>query len=395
MALPVPGTWKTDHTLFGTIPFHSMLTSFPILRLGLITVLCGCASPGDPAGKIFPQPVIEWNPRVYRCHQTAAPISIDGVISPQEWDDAAWTEPFIDIRGPAYPSPTYRTQVKMLWDDEFLYIAACIEEPHVWGILTERDSIIYHDNDFEVFIDPDGDTHHYGEIEMNALGTIWDLLLIRPYRDGGPAVNAWDIAGLKSAVSIEGTLNDPSDRDRGWTVEMALPWLGLREIAGKECPPEFGDQWRINFSRVQWTHEVVKGQYVKKIDSETGKAFEEENWVWSPQGLIRMHYPEMWGIVEFSREADSSRDEGVRIREIDRARWALRQVYYRQREWRKQRGRFCPGWDLLGVDESLAGGWSWPPEMRASPDRFEAVIHSTDGEYLAITEDGRIRRERK
>ena len=56
----------------------------------------------------------------------------------------------------------------MLWDDQFFYVGAELEEPHVWATLTERDSVIFHDNDFEVFIDPDGDTHLYYELEMNA-----------------------------------------------------------------------------------------------------------------------------------------------------------------------------------------------------------------------------------
>jgi hypothetical protein len=75
--------------------------------------------------------------------------------------------------------------MKMVWDDEYLYVAAEMEEPDIWATLTERDSVIFHDNDFEVFIDPDGDTHAYYELEVNALATAWDLMLLKPYRDGG------------------------------------------------------------------------------------------------------------------------------------------------------------------------------------------------------------------
>ena len=84
-------------------------------------------------------------------------------------------------------------------------VAAEMDEPDVWGVLTERDSVIFHDNDFEIFIDPDGDTHAYYELEVNALGTPWDLMLITPYRDGGPAIHAWDIAGLQVGVRVRGT----------------------------------------------------------------------------------------------------------------------------------------------------------------------------------------------
>ncbi len=96
--------------------------------------------------------------------------------------------------------------MKMLWDDEFLYIAADLLEPDIWGTLTTRDAVIFQDNDFEVFIDPDGDTHDYFELEVNALKTAWDLLLPQPYRDGGSAIDGWDIAGLEVGVDIRGTL---------------------------------------------------------------------------------------------------------------------------------------------------------------------------------------------
>ena len=75
----------------------------------------------------------------------------------------------------------------MVWDDKYLYFAAEIEEPHVWGTLTQHDSVIFRDNDFEVFIDPNGDTHEYYEFEMNALNTGWDLFLaqaVQLWRDG-------------------------------------------------------------------------------------------------------------------------------------------------------------------------------------------------------------------
>ena len=147
----------------------------------------------------------------------------------------------------------------MLWDDEFLYFGADLEEPHLWGTLEERDAVIFQDNDFEVFIDPDGDTHAYFEIEINALNTVWDLLLIQPYRDGGPAVHAWDIAGLRTAVDLRGTINRPDDRDEGWSIEMAIPWKMLAEAAPRRARPRAGDQWRINFSRVQWQLDVSRG----------------------------------------------------------------------------------------------------------------------------------------
>ena len=210
-----------------------------------------------------PQPAIDWLPEVYGAPLTSGGPTIDGSLDDPAWESAPWTSDFADIRGHDSPSPRHRTRARMMWDDEYLYLAAEMEEPHVWGTLTERDAVIYHDNDFEVFIDPDADTHQYYELEINALGTVWDLMLLKPYRDGGPAIDAWDISGLRTGVAVDGTLNDPRDEDRGWSVEIAIPWDVLQEAAGRPVPPQAGDRWRVNFSRVQWRAIVEEGRYAK------------------------------------------------------------------------------------------------------------------------------------
>ncbi len=240
------------------------------------------------------------SPLTYTVVPASTPPAIDGRLDDAAWSAAPWTADFVDIEGPSRPAPTYRTRVKMLWDSVYLYVAAELEEPHVWATLTERDAVIFHDNDFEVFIDPDGDTYEYYELEINALGTVWDLFLTRPYREGGRAIDAWDIRGLVHGVHVDGTLNDPSDRDRGWSVELALPWSVLEEAASHRGPPHPGETWRINFSRVEWDTHVEEGRYVKELDPETGRPLPEHNWVWTPQWEINMHAPEHWGRVTFA-----------------------------------------------------------------------------------------------
>ena len=113
----------------------------------------------------------------------------------------------------------------MLWDADYFYVGAELREPHVWGTLTAHDSVIFHDPDFEVFIDPNGDNHEYYEFEINALGTSWDLFLPKPYKDDGKPMNAWEIPGLKSAVFVDGTAERSaryrSRLERGDRVSMA------------------------------------------------------------------------------------------------------------------------------------------------------------------------------
>src|ERR1017187_583847 len=113
--------------------------------------------------------------RSYLCHKTNSPIVLDGHLDKAPWKEAKWTEEFVDIEGDIRPKPRFRTRAKMLWNDEYLFIGAELEEPHVWANQTMHDSVIFQDNDFEVFIDPNGDNHLYGEFEMNALNTTWDL----------------------------------------------------------------------------------------------------------------------------------------------------------------------------------------------------------------------------
>jgi len=189
----------------------------------------------------------------------------------------------------------------MLWDDHALYIGAEMEEPHVCGALTKRDSVIFHDNDFEVFLDPDGDHANYLELEVNALGTPWDLRLAYPYRANGSEL-AYTIEGLKVGVHIRGSLNDPSDEDQGWSVVLVWPWEDLRAWCKGSCPPKVGEVWKINFSRVEWRYEVVEGRYVKKPGP-------EDNWVWSPQGVVDMHRPWMWGRLQFADGPTPLRDD--------------------------------------------------------------------------------------
>ncbi len=253
----------------------------PFALLSLALILPGAITLGAQA------------PNRYTCARAAKPVQIDGRLDDAAWEAAPWTADFLDIEGAAKPRPRFRTRAKMLWDDEYLYIGAELEEPHVWATLTKHDSVIFRDNDFEVFLNPSGDGRNYFEFEINALNTSWDLFLAKPYREGGKADDSWEIPGLKTAVAVRGTVNNPRDRDQGWTVEIAIPWgaFGSRAPVKRPAP---GETWRMNFSRVEWQIDTSDGTYRKVPETK------EDNWVWSPQGLINMHVPDRWGFVTFA-----------------------------------------------------------------------------------------------
>ena len=256
--------------------------------------------------------------------------------------------------------------------------------------MTKHDSVIFHDNDFEVFIDPDGDNHEYYEIEINALNTEWDLLLEKPYRDGGPAVDAWEIPGLKTATHVNGKINDAEGLDESWTVELAFPWKVLGERAHRPAPPGDGDQWRVNFSRVEWEHRVV-GKGYQKVPNKP-----EANWVWSPQGAIDMHRPERWGYVQFSKEAPGPAD--FRPDPSRPARDRLMAIYWAQKAYKDKHKAWADSLEALGLADQPPSPKLGPVRIHATPAGFEAEASLTPGpgelaQTWVIRQDSRISRK--
>lgn len=213
------------------------------------------------------------------------------------------------------------TTAAALWDDQALYVAFWVEEPFPTARLTERDALIFQENDVEVFIDT-GDAYY--EFEMNARNTVYEVLFVWQdalhlvesaqfdlrqaiafggnfdrteahfWRGTHPrglrwAFTGYDLPGLHSATHIDGVLNDPSSVSRGWTAEIAFPWAGMRRWAGdKMIPPRDGDEWRIFFGRFQKLH----------LGNQTHSAA----WSWDVIGSTDNHLPERFTAVQFSGE---------------------------------------------------------------------------------------------
>ncbi|MEM7475377.1 MAG: carbohydrate-binding family 9-like protein [Planctomycetota bacterium] len=250
-------------------------------------------------------------------------IVVDGRIDEKSWEQIPWSVPFVDLIS---GKPTiHDTTVKVAWDNQHLYLAYLIEEPFVRAKFTERDSPIYQDNDVEFFIA--GEDGYY-EFEINAHGTIYEGLFVwqsnyassgiskipeldktldstRSQRFNGVgyknhprglrwAFLDWDFPGLQSAVHIDGTLNNDEDRDRGWTVELALPWQSLQVLnmsKPRSLPPNAGDIWRMDFSRFN--------QYKEAPQAEAEKSTDSGGWALSYHGVWDSHIPECFPIVTF------------------------------------------------------------------------------------------------
>ncbi len=263
-------------------------------------------------------------PAHYVCRRAPGRLPLDGGLSDPAWRGVEQSPRFVDmVTGePGF----FDTRAAALWDDECLHVGFWCEEPFPEAHVTERDGIVFAENDVEVFIDG-GDGYY--ELELNAANTIYEVFFIwqDAYRRGGRfdipefdlvdrralsfagnedrqvptfwrgthprgprwAFLDWDLPGLKTAVSVDGTLNDRSVVSRGWTAHLALPWVGLAHLAnGRSLPPRDGDTWRMFFGRFE---RLMSG----------GREIEPHPaWCWNAHGVLDTHLPEKWTAVEFS-----------------------------------------------------------------------------------------------
>jgi len=325
-------------------------------------------------------------PNSYIAFQTSEEIIIDGEANDASWNKVDWSQSFIDIEG--VKKPTYNTQVKMLWDENYFYILAKMEEPHVWGNLNKKDTIIFYNNDFEVFIDPDGDTHNYYELEINALNTNWDLFISKPYREGNVVLNDWTVTGLKSAVKVDGTINNPNDTDKGWTLEMAIPWSVYKKSYFEKNVPE-DKFWRVNFSRVNWDFQITEGKYERK-KGEDGKLLHEYNWVWSPIGVINMHEPEKWGYVYFSSKKAGEKDNFT-IPQDEQIKWELYKLHRAQKTYYSTHKSYATTIDSLTNKAIIVAHKTLKPILENHSTGYNITVKSPFSQKtLIVKEDGKF-----
>ena len=364
----------------------TMLATMPLAAL-LLLACAGNNPTSGPEITYAPQPA--FNPPTYVCYKAPAPITIDGKLTAEEWDAVPWTSDFTDIEGEKRPAPHFRTRAKMAYDDKGMYFAALLEEPHVWATLTEHDAVIYYDNDFEIFLNPTNDTHNYLEYEVNALGTDWDLYLSRPYRDNPEVLNNWEFAGMRKAIHIDGTLNNPDDTDKSWSIEVFIPWSSIYQVQRGKEKPEAGEQLRVNFSRVEWTTEVKDGKYVK-IPMPGEDKIREYNWVWAPTGVINIHLPELWGYVQIADQVAGQGETPFVKRPEEETKWFLRNLYYRQNEYLAATGRYADNLQALRSEEVCPPAIAGQLKIYATPSMYEITLPAPDGTVWRIRQDGLV-----
>lgn len=182
----------------------------------------------------------------YQVPRLQGALKIDGVLDDEAWKRAPETPPFTRSFDGAAPHTACRA--RLLWDDQFLYASFDVQDEDVWGSHRKKDDPIYGEEVVELFIDADGDGRTYNELEISPHNVQFDAAF-EARRSDLPKAMAWE-SGMESAVKVQGTLDDGSDVDRGWTVEVKIPIANLYAVP--HVPPKPGDVWRFNLYRLDW-----------------------------------------------------------------------------------------------------------------------------------------------
>jgi streptogramin lyase len=227
----------------------------------------------------------------YTVNRADSKIRVDGKLDELAWRNAT---SFGNFKFPWWQAgKKEQTVARMLWDDRFLYVSYKCQDAHVSAEQTEHDSSVYLDDCVELFAAPN--PHRpldYFNIEMNVNRAILD----RHHPDGpGKKVPNWNSVGIKIATSVDGTLNDDSDTDRGWILEVAIPFANFAKVTGKPHPSD-GDVWHLNLNR---------------LGGKTNKQHSQ----WSPSKTKRpsFHVPASFGRVTFSSLTSSEQSTQAMI----------------------------------------------------------------------------------
>ncbi|KAL4221398.1 hypothetical protein ACF0H5_019656 [Mactra antiquata] len=232
-------------------------------------------------------------------HLNGKKINIDGKLNDQAWNEVPWSETFVDIRSAVYPKPYLETKFKMRWDDNLLYLGAYIEEENLWGTYVTHDSSIFRDNGFEMLVNVDGKMVNYKQIQINVLGTMMDQIIYKSVWDS-PNVKEnskiWNVNAVH-AIYHEGTVNQPNDKDRFWSVEIALPFTQLAYNSSRvKSIPDENEVWFTNFGRSEQKLINKNGKYQKVPKSVA------DWWSWQPCDVINLHLQDRWGLVQFKKD---------------------------------------------------------------------------------------------
>ncbi len=177
----------------------------------------------------------------YEVKRAATPIVIDGKPDDKAWAAAGKIE--LIFPWDAQTGAKQKTTARLLWDDQYLYVAYECEDADIVAFHTERDDPTYLDDAVEIFLNPmPSQTGIYYGLEMNARATLYDYTMYQSRY----LFKQFNLQGVKLATFIDGTLNLRGDQDKGWSLEVAIPWANFDALSKRPVP---GAVWSANVNR--------------------------------------------------------------------------------------------------------------------------------------------------
>jgi hypothetical protein len=201
-------------------------------------------------------------------------ITIDGKLTEPAWLLAPSTGPLVDVRtGEPNRSFPVNGDVRVLWNEEGLYVGFSVADTDMIGGFDKRDKDphLWTRDTVEMMVDPDGDGDNkdYYEIQINPQNLVFDSefdAYNQPKTEpNGPYGHQEWSSDLKSAVTLDGTVDQSDDEDRGYTIEAFIPWKSFSKA--EKLPPAAGSSWRVNFyamknnGGVSWSPILGQGNF--------------------------------------------------------------------------------------------------------------------------------------
>lgn len=215
---------------------------------------------------------------VVQAKKRTGAIKIDGKLDEPDWASAATMGPFIAYDGKQRLE--FPTTAKMIWDEQNLYLAFVAQDADAHTPYTKRDDPLYDSEAVELFVDADGDKDEYVELQAAPNDLHFDAAF-----KGGRRKNfdtSYDVK-YETKTIVDGTVNDPSDVDRGFVSEWRVPIAELRDVPR---PPQVGDEWKINLFRLE---RVRRG----------GRVVKHEASAWSSPLSGDFHNLDRFGTLKF------------------------------------------------------------------------------------------------
>ena len=228
-----------------------MALVLPVLMMSSCACMC-------PSGKAL-SPGTTTAPKImrsaYDCPFSETPLTVDGELNEPVWKKAKTIALVIPV---SFQEPISKTEARIVYDKDFLYVAFKAYDEDIWGMTTERDSATCNEDVLEVFFKTHPDKDPYFNFEINALGTVLDAYNVKRNAAGNyKRWSQWDCAGLKMVSKVKGTVNNWADRDEYWILEVAIPFTGIPTLGGKA--PLKGDKWLFNLARYDYSIYLPEG----------------------------------------------------------------------------------------------------------------------------------------